>query len=717
MADNNTKIDDLQIDIVVNAGKAATMLDTLATALRDAGRASSALKDVASQLRDMGNAAAGSRTKVRQMGESIDETGESAKKTGSLLKGLIGSMKAWGKGISATFSTFARIAKYRAIRSIIRMITSAFSEGIQNLVEWDAAFGNNTSGALATMTEIKSLANQIKNSLGAMAMPIIQSLLPALRAAAELLMFIANGIQQTVRSILGYSTYMKAVYTEVDYLGDSLGTATGKAKELKRVLFGFDELNVLPSPDTAAGGTGTGLLNSAAPLFVETDIEPFKVRLTKFFQWVADKWSKLGDLIAPAAFWVKDHVVEPVANFFSTLFDNIGKSLSFVWTKAKTTITNIVKFFPDAWDSIKTDAVNNWNTFKERVIDPLVSWFKTAKDTIIGFFPAAWNAITTAAVVAWTAFKGAVIIPVVGWFTGAIATVVGAFTAAWLAIKGILDTVHSFIKDKVIEPVKTGLKTAIETIEINTRKVIKGIADGFSNAVKAVKNGFDAYIVNPVKEFTNFLVTVVRAAIDLILHPSKWGDKGWTEFKDTVSSAWSGMIDNINAKIESTKNVIVDTQSKLSKTPLKVQILADISGMPKSIAYYWGLMQTRLNGNPLQIPTSVGSSTLNTTAIQTRKNSIATAYASGGEPDVGTLFYAGERGAEVVASSNHGTGVMNMDQMRDAVADGNMAVVNAIYALINTVNSKSFDVLLDGNKVGKSVTEYQSNQMRRGIAY
>lgn len=88
-------------------------------------------------------------------------------------------------------------------------------------------------------------------------------------------------------------------------------------------------------------------------------------------------------------------------------------------------------------------------------------------------------------------------------------------------------------------------------------------------------------------------------------------------------------------------------------------------------------------------------------------------------PNTGSLFYAGEAGAEVVANLGHSTGVMNVSQMQEAVANGNIEVVNAIYALantvVNTVNNKSFDVYMDASKVGQSVSKYQFNQARRGI--
>ena len=64
----------------------------------------------------------------------------------------------------------------------------------------------------------------------------------------------------------------------------------------------------------------------------------------------------------------------------------------------------------------------------------------------------------------------------------------------------------------------------------------------------------------------------------------------------------------------------------------------------------------------------------------------------------------------------HSTGVMNVSQMQDAVANGNIEVVNAVYAManmvVNAVNAKDTNVYLDAQKVGQSVSQYQLNYAR-----
>ena len=83
----------------------------------------------------------------------------------------------------------------------------------------------------------------------------------------------------------------------------------------------------------------------------------------------------------------------------------------------------------------------------------------------------------------------------------------------------------------------------------------------------------------------------------------------------------------------------------------------------------------------------------------------------------GTLINVNEAGPEVVANQGRSTGVMNTDQMEAAIAAGNENVVDALFTvmsnIISAVNNKDLDVYLDSDKIGQSVTKYQSNMARR----
>lgn len=83
--------------------------------------------------------------------------------------------------------------------------------------------------------------------------------------------------------------------------------------------------------------------------------------------------------------------------------------------------------------------------------------------------------------------------------------------------------------------------------------------------------------------------------------------------------------------------------------------------------------------------------------------------ADGGIFDAGSLIWAGERGAEIVANAGGGkTGVMNVQQMQDAVYEGvYAAMVSAMRGNGEGSGSQVIKVYLDGKEVAASVEKAQ----------
>ena len=83
----------------------------------------------------------------------------------------------------------------------------------------------------------------------------------------------------------------------------------------------------------------------------------------------------------------------------------------------------------------------------------------------------------------------------------------------------------------------------------------------------------------------------------------------------------------------------------------------------------------------------------------------------------GTLFVAGEAGPEIVANMGSRTGVMNVDQMEAAVANGNIGVINAVYQMANmivkAVNEIDPDITLDGESMANAMYKYNKQAANR----
>jgi hypothetical protein len=82
--------------------------------------------------------------------------------------------------------------------------------------------------------------------------------------------------------------------------------------------------------------------------------------------------------------------------------------------------------------------------------------------------------------------------------------------------------------------------------------------------------------------------------------------------------------------------------------------------------------------------------------------------ADGGIFDAGSLIWAGERGPEVVANASGGkTGVMNVQQMQEAVYDGVYAAVVAAMRGSGERGTQSVNVYLDGRQITAAVEQRQ----------
>lgn len=86
--------------------------------------------------------------------------------------------------------------------------------------------------------------------------------------------------------------------------------------------------------------------------------------------------------------------------------------------------------------------------------------------------------------------------------------------------------------------------------------------------------------------------------------------------------------------------------------------------------------------------------------------------AGGGIPDVGSLFWAGENGAELIAQVGGHSTVYNEEQLGESLAYANESVVNAINTLIGVVRNKSSNVTISASDIRKAVN---TSSMRVGV--
>ena len=117
-------------------------------------------------------------------------------------------------------------------------------------------------------------------------------------------------------------------------------------------------------------------------------------------------------------------------------------------------------------------------------------------------------------------------------------------------------------------------------------------------------------------------------------------------------------------------------------------------------------LHTKIKNITKDLDSSDMGITLVGTAAAKKNLGLAYGYASGGFPDTGSLFIAGEAGPEMVGTLGGHTAVANGDSIVAGVASANEGVISALYVIagqiINAVNSKSLNVNIDSRKISSA---------------
>ena len=378
-----------------------------------------------------------------------------------------GVQKATGK-LGQLFSAFKRIAMYRLLRSAIKAITDAMKEGTNNAYQYSKALG----GVFAkNMDSLATSALYLKNSLGAMVMPLINAVTPAINFIIDKFVDLLNVINMVIARLSGASTWTKALKYPTTF-GDEAKNASGALKELKATILGIDEIN--PLNDNSNNGSGSGGSSmDYSKMFEDVPLEDAENTFGKLLDPFKEAWEQKG---------------QGVINSMKTAFENIktmvgeiGTSFANVWTNGTgtsilshilgivTNISNIVgglaKKFTEAWKANKNG---------ETIIQNILGMF----DTLVGTIDT-----ITASTAEW--IGGLNLTPLMSSFSSLTGSIGGLFST--------LSKHGTDIYNNILLPiagwfVESGIPAAIETISSALdalKQAIDPVLTGVQNLHKA----------------------------------------------------------------------------------------------------------------------------------------------------------------------------------------------------------------------------------------
>ena len=182
-------------------------------------------------------------------GKVKDMISGSISKGGTDFKSGLKHLLAYGIGLRTVYNLFAKLRSY--ISDSVKLYAKDNTETQKNI------------------NSLKASLQTLKASWGAAFAPIVSFITPALNGLIAMLTRVANAVASLFAALSGKTTF-KTAATDASALADATKSAGGAAKEAKKQLMGFDELNILSKDDGGGGGgTGTSYKNAELPDWAE----------------------------------------------------------------------------------------------------------------------------------------------------------------------------------------------------------------------------------------------------------------------------------------------------------------------------------------------------------------------------------------------------------------------------------------------------------------
>ena len=244
----------------------------------------------------------------QRMREVVDREGEMDTSAGGRFGNIQGAVQQVNGAIEKFIKRVKKIALtilvFQFVSKAFRTMIEGIKTGIQNYARYSEQFNQK-------MSEMKSATLNLKNSIGAAAIPIVNALAPALTVLCSWLTKAINLFNKFISALSGKKTWTRAKEQQVDYAA-SLDNTANAAKKAKGALQGFDELNVINSNDSGSSGGGSGGSGGGV------DYE--EIPLTeKDFAWI-EKIKKIFESILPVVVAIGAALLAwKIASFLSDL--------------------------------------------------------------------------------------------------------------------------------------------------------------------------------------------------------------------------------------------------------------------------------------------------------------------------------------------------------------------------------------------------------------
>lgn len=603
-----------------------------------------------------------------------------------------------------------RVVFNRLIREAFNIVQNGVAEGIKNVAR-------GFERANVVLSEYTTQLMYLKNTLGAMIIPLLENLYPAFELVTNAVIKASNAINQFLSLLAGKTTYIKAKKQYVDY-ANSIDSSSKKAKNsVQNLTTSFDELHDITqtASDTGSEEDYTNYFTGAG---IEANISDFYKRLRDGFKKgdlssvgvdLANKVNAQLERMINLVKWdnVKDKITTKISAITSGLrsflktfinnggFENLGRT---VGSALDTVIQSLATFDRQMQEDL--------TTINKTVINGFGAIGVGFADTLYGFIMS----------IDWATLGELLIDKILNLFD-----IAKGFTARMLETV-TFDGKQMTRIEAMVTNVMQGLAGALEEAIESDRFTSLGttVGDMLITIFKAGSKIFTS------SNFWQDLATAVNQVISALV--AKMQDskflKALTDFVTALVNGAATLLKNSN--ITGLINAVTDIIYKLSKDPEIQKAVSDLSDAigdimwariklkfaiwKERIEIFINSVLSALKIDKLGFKFSFESSS--TIARGNGKIEHGGKFATGGFPEDG-LFYANH--SELVGKFSNGkTAVANNEQIIKGIQRGvAQGIQDAGFNNQSSTTEMRGDIRIDGKKAGTYLAKSVGKELNR----
>lgn len=550
------------------------------------------------------------------------------------------------------------------------MVNSAMNQGI---VGTYARETTTAEGAVRTLTQqLKTLGQ----ALGSLLLPLFKAIVPWLSALVSLL---TEGIQKLAQ-IFGI-TLQKITWDNsvsgAQSIAGGLEDATESAKELKKQLFGFDELNILTANSAESSAFGGGSLGlDTGTLWDEELLKQAKQQANELTDKIRDFFHEWKTEIAIIAAMIGAIKLTGLLNSAAKLTSSFK-----IWGSLFAGLMNKVRFISDVFLALKGASFAPQTAGFTTLVKlapklGVITLAVAGLASMLYFLKENWDKVKQAAQ---------------EFFDLNIAPHIESLRESWNTVKEAFANILA--QFPLLQAVFQKIKAWLNGLELPS----------FGEVVEAVGMLVFKTITGPIAKAIQFIMPVIDAAMKIV---AAFIDL-FSDVTVAISNMWASVVSWFKDKVapKFTKAFWTEKFQGLKEgftTTIRNAINVGIDHMNRFIG--WLNEKLRFSWNAFSIG---GKQIIPAGSIQLFTIPQIPHLAEGGFVDTGQLFIAREAGPELVGNINGRTAVANNEQIVEGIASGvrsaNDDLISVAYAMaqqiVRAINEKESTFYLDSKKI------------------